>query len=358
MKRIFPLVLLLLILPSLLHAARAKIKLIAQDPYASAMVIDADTGETLYEENSNAIIYPASVLKLMDLLIVLEQIEQGRLHLDEMVQVTAEAAKMGGSQVYLDPKEQFSVEDLLYALMVQSANDAAVALAVRVAGSKAGFIALMNKRAQELGMVNTQFHSVHGLPPSQGQGVDKTTAQDLSILCRELANKPEVFKYTSTMERDFRDGKFIMRTHNHLLKNVYGCDGFKTGFFQAAGFSIAATAKRNGVRIIALVLGSQNRKVRDAKAIELLEKGFAMVPPRPVAVPSKKTASAAPAGKVHKEVQDPLTPALSPKKIIEKNGTEQWKVFLAGVAAGIFIYGLISFVISRRSKRGYRRYRR
>jgi len=358
MKRIFLLIVLCVATPTLLHAARAKVKLIAQDPYAAAMVIDADTGKTLHEENGNAIIYPASVLKLMDLLIVLEQIEQGRLHLDDMVQVTKEAAKMGGSQVYLDSKEQFPVEDLIYALMVQSANDAAVALAIRVAGSKAGFIALMNKRAQELGMLNTQFHSVHGLPPSEGQQVDKTTAHDLAILCRELIKKPEVFKYTSAVEKEFRDGKFIMRTHNHLLKDVSGCDGLKTGFFQAAGFSIAATAKRNGVRIIALVLGSQNRKVRDKKAVELLEKGFAMVPPRPEQVLTEK-AKTVPLETVKIDTEPVSTPATSPETIIGKSSfAETWKVFLLGVITGIVLYGFVSFMIQRSNKRGYRRYRR
>ena len=198
-----------------------------------------------------------------------------------MVQVTREAAKTGGSQVYLDPKEQFPVEDLLYALMVQSANDAAVALATHVAGSKEGFVALMNKKAQELGMKDTHFYSVHGLPPSEGQKPDETTARDLSILCRELADRPEALKYTGTKERGFRENTFIMRNHNHLLGQVDGCDGFKTGYFEAAGFSMAVTAKRGGVRIIALVMGSKDRKVRDAKASELLAKGFSIVPPKP-----------------------------------------------------------------------------
>ncbi|MBU4262162.1 MAG: D-alanyl-D-alanine carboxypeptidase [Proteobacteria bacterium] len=281
MKRLTFCLLLLLLLAPAAMAARTPLKVISKDPYVSALVIDADSGKTLFEENADAEVYPASVLKLMNLYVILDRIEHGALKLDEMVQITPEAAKIGGSQVYLDPKEQFSVEDLLYALMVQSANDAAVALATHIAGSKEGFIALMNQKAQELGMKNSHFNSVHGLPPSQGQQPDVITARDLAILCRELAKRPEALQYTSTQTRGFRDDKFIMRTHNKLLSRFPGCDGFKTGYYDAAGFSIAATAKRGGVRIITLVMGSKDRKVRDAKAAELLSKGFSLVPPQP-----------------------------------------------------------------------------
>ncbi len=281
MKRFAAGLLILLFMAPVALAARNPLSAIAKDPYLSALVIDADTGKVLFTENADAKVYPASVLKLMDLLVILGRIEQGALKLTDMVQVTPEAAKIGGSQVYLDPKEQFPVEDLLYALMVQSANDAAVALATHVAGSKEGFVALMNQKAQELGMKNTRFHSVHGLPPSEGQEPDVTTARDFAILCRELVKRPEALKYTGTQSKGFREDKFIMRNHNKLLTQVTGCDGLKTGYFQAAGFSIAATAQKGGVRIIALVMGSKDRKVRDAKASELLAKGFTIVPPRP-----------------------------------------------------------------------------
>ncbi|MBU0908575.1 MAG: D-alanyl-D-alanine carboxypeptidase [Proteobacteria bacterium] len=295
MKRLAFCVLLLIFLAPAAMAARTPLKVISKDPYVSALVIDADSGKTLFEENADTEVYPASVLKLMNLYVILDRIEQGALKLDEMVQITPEAAKIGGSQVYLDSKEQFPVEDLLYALMVQSANDAAFALATHIAGSKDGFIALMNQKAQELGMKNSQFNSVHGLPPSQGQQPDVTTARDLAILCRELAKRPEALKYTGTQTRGFREDKFIMRNHNKLLTRVPGCDGFKTGYYDAAGFSIAATAKRGGVRIITLVMGSKDRKVRDAKAAELLAKGFSLVPPQPqVAAPATTPAVAPP----------------------------------------------------------------
>jgi D-alanyl-D-alanine carboxypeptidase (penicillin-binding protein 5/6) len=289
MKHFFVSLLIVVLFGQISWAGRARIETISQDPYRSALLLDADTGETLFADNADAIVYPASVLKLMVLLVTLDRIEQGTLNLNDMVQVTVEAYKMGGSQVYLDPKEQFPVDDLLYALMVQSANDAAVALATHIGGSKDNFVTMMNQKAEELGMKNTRFYSVHGLPPADGQKVDVTTAQDFAILCRELTHHPEVYKYTGTKVKDFRDGQFIMRNHNHLLGEVEGCDGFKTGYFKAAGFSIAATAKRNGVRLIAIVMGSKDRKVRDARTKELLAKGFAMVPPKP------KPAAAAPA---------------------------------------------------------------
>ena len=348
----------LLIAPSS-WAGRKKIATISKDPYLSALVIDASTGKTLIDENSTLKAYPASVVKMMVLLVVLEQIEKGTLNLSDMVQVTPEAARMGGSQVYLDPKEQFPVEDLLYALVIQSANDAAVALAIHVSGSKEGFVALMNERAASLGMKDTRFHSVHGLPPSEGQQVDTTTAKDLSILAMKLAKRKETFKYTGTEERQFRGGDFIMRTHNHLLENVDGCDGFKTGYFRAAGFSIVATAKRKGVRLIAVVLGSKHRKVRDAKATELLTKGFSMVPAR-------AEADIAIEPYVKKDL-----PVLQPEKteealsVVEKQDTvgeeketaltdNGWIMFFLGVSVGLLPF---VFLVISRTKRSNRRAR-
>ena len=358
MKYIYPIICLLLIsfTASTSFAARTKIQNIATDPYRSAILLNAATGEVLFEKNADAVVYPASSLKLMTLLVILERIEQGFLKLDDMVQVTVEAYKMGGSQVYLDPKEQFPIEDLLYALMIQSANDAAVALAGHVAGSQEAFVEMMNKKAAELGMNHTTFHSVHGLPPSNNKGVDVSTARDFGILCRYLSTKPEVFKYTSARVRDFRGGEFIMRTHNHLLKQVAGCDGFKTGYFTKAGFSIAATAKRGGVRIIAIVMGSKNRKVRDAKAIELLNKGFAMVPQQPeqavqkhpvpsvtVATPEKNTKTAEPEqveAKTSKAVQAPAG----------KSGFA-WTTFFMGLVLGFILYAALNYVIARKKRK-------
>jgi len=276
-------------------AARAPIPTRSADPYLAALTINADTGEVVFEENADEPAYPASLVKLMMLLILQEKIEAGTLRLEDQVRTTAAAARIGGSQVYLAEGEVFSLEDMLYALIIQSANDAAAALAIHVAGSPEGFVRLMNQRAAELGMADTVFHSVHGLPPGRDQEPDVTTARDLSRLSAELARHPEIFRYTSATYRPFRDGQFEMRSHNRLLGDVEGCDGLKTGYFKAGGYSIAATARRRGVRFIAVVMGARQRPVRDAKARELLAAAFSSVvlpPPTPETTPTPRAAAA------------------------------------------------------------------
>lgn len=250
-------------------------------PYVGAIIVDAYSGSVLFEDNADRLGSPASTLKLMTLLVIQERIAAGRLKLSDMVKVSKEAYATGGSQVYLDPKESFSVDDMLYALMIQSANDAAVALAEHVAGSKAEFVKLMNLRAEELGMKNTRFATVHGLPPAPGEKPDVTTARDMAILACELCRHADIFAYTSESYRQFRTGSqqpFDMRTHNPFLKNkVEGCDGFKTGFTTSAGWSIVVTCKRKGRRINIVVLSSEARLLRDAEASKLLDKGFALI---------------------------------------------------------------------------------
>jgi serine-type D-Ala-D-Ala carboxypeptidase (penicillin-binding protein 5/6) len=255
---------------------------IATNPYLGAIVVEAATGKVLFEDKADAKGYPASMLKLMDLLIILEKTEQKKISFQDPVTVSAKASHIGGSRVWLAEKETFTVDEMLYALIVQSANDVAVALAEKLAGSTDAFVELMNKRAQELGMTNTVFHSVHGLPPGPGQEHDVTTARDFVLLCRELLKHKDTLRYTSTREHAFRpnDPKHMvmMRTHDHLLGQVEGVDGLKTGYFTEAGYSIAITAERKGQRVIAVVLGSADRKVRDAKAAELVAKGFLALP--------------------------------------------------------------------------------
>ena len=270
---------------------------IAATPYLGAIVVEAATGKVLYDDKADAKGYPASMLKLMDLLIILEKIEQKQIALQDPVQVSAKASHIGGSRVWLAEKETFSVDDMLYALTVQSANDVAVALAEKLAGSTEAFVELMNKRAQALGMTNTIIHSVHGLPPGLGQEHDVTTARDFALLCRELLKHKDTLRYTATRERAFRpnDPKHMvmMRNHDHLLGEVEGVDGLKTGYFAEAGYSIAITAERKGQRVIAIVLGSADRKVRDAKAAELVAKGFLALPAAPTTASPAKAASTA-----------------------------------------------------------------
>jgi D-alanyl-D-alanine carboxypeptidase (penicillin-binding protein 5/6) len=298
------------------------------------------------------------MLKLMDLYIILERIQKGTLLPHEMVQVTTESYKTGGSQVYLDPREEFSVEELTYALMIQSANDAAVALATHIAGSKDRFADLMNQKAKELGMKNTTFHSVHGLPPSRNQAPDVTTARDMAKLCLALVHNPETFKYTGTRMRGFRNDTFNMVNHNKLLTRYSGCDGLKTGYYHAAGFSIAATAKKNGVRILTLVMGSENRKVRDQKAMELLSTGFGLVKPKantaessavvaptvpPAATVQPTFATQSPGVQEKPSAKEPEAVGGGKEKKEEKSSN--WRMFFIGFGAGcLFVLGFFMIV--------------
>ncbi len=259
--------------------ADARLTRIARSPYVGAIVVDAGSGRVLFEDRADRPAYPASVVKLMTFLLVLERIDAGAIAIDDPVRVTREAARMGGSQVYLAENEVFPVDDLLYALMIQSANDAAVALAIHVAGSKQAFVDLMNVRARSLGMHATQFASPHGLPPGRGQQPDVTTARDVATLSRAVLRHPLALRYTSARRHTLRGGKFVMDTHNKLLATFPGCDGLKTGYYHAAGFSLSATAARDGARVIAVVLGSDSPRTRDAKAAELLRIGLEQAEP-------------------------------------------------------------------------------
>lgn len=269
----------LMLVPARLMAARAEIPDRKGDPYLGAIVIDAESGRVLLESQPDIMVYPASVVKLMTMAVVLDRLEAGAFSLTDMVPVSRSAMNMGGSQVYLDVKEQFSVEDMLYALIIQSANDAALALAEFAGGSREAFVRMMNEKAASIGMKRTRLHSPHGLPPSEGQAPDITTARDISLLARHLAANPLAMKIMSTQERPFRNGEFMLRTHNKLMTTFAGCDGMKTGYYRAAGFSIAATAERNGKRVIAVVMGSVDKNRRNDAAAELLEQGFGLVGP-------------------------------------------------------------------------------
>jgi D-alanyl-D-alanine carboxypeptidase (penicillin-binding protein 5/6) len=242
--------------------------------FKSAIVIDAETGLTLVAANENQRRQPASMLKMMTELIVLEHMAEGELKLDDPVKVSAKSSKMGGSQVYLKHGEIFTVEELLHALAIHSANDAAVALAEHVAGSTDAFIDLMNMRAQDMGMANTEFHTVHGLPPGWRQEPDMTTARDMAILGRELVQYPQALKWASTKTAPFRDGKFTLYNPNKLVGNYRGLDGIKTGYTGPAGFCVTASAIQKGKRLISVVMGCSTDKARATETTRLLTYGF------------------------------------------------------------------------------------
>jgi D-alanyl-D-alanine carboxypeptidase (penicillin-binding protein 5/6) len=242
-------------------------------------VVDAHTARILYESGAFNYAYPASVTKLMTLLLTLEAIEQGKVHLTDKVKITPEISAIGGSQIWLDPREtNFTVEDLLYATVVHSACDAAYALAVHVAGSHDAFDELMNKRARDLGMNATIFHSPHGLPPGKGKQPDISTPYDIALLSLEVLHHPEALKYTATSLTYLRDGATMLASRNPLLSRrsggYPGCDGLKTGYHRIGGYSIAVTARRNGERVIAVILGSADRNTRNREARKLLDRGF------------------------------------------------------------------------------------
>jgi D-alanyl-D-alanine carboxypeptidase len=283
----------------------------ARAAYVGAIIVDADSGEVLFEDKADTVSPPASMTKLMTFAVVHDRITSGALSLDTPVTVTAEDSRIGGTQVWLKQGETFAVEELIYAMMIQSGNDTAHALARAAAGSTPAFIELMNAKARALGMKQTTFRTPHGLPPSNrriAEG-DLTSPRDYSILCRYLLGSTNVTKYTSIRQRPFGTGQrtadrvIQMTNHNHLLEKVTGVDGLKTGFTNGAGYCLAASAERNGRRIITIVMGSPDSKTRDLKVIELLERGFATPasamptvrtnapasPAKPVSPPAPKT---------------------------------------------------------------------
>lgn len=238
--------------------------------------MDAESGQVLFEYNAHKQVIPASIVKMMVLLLVMEEMEAGNLHLSDIVTVSAWASKIGGHQVYLAEGEMFSLAELLKAVAISSANDAATAVAEYLAGDTEACVKMMNARARELGMKNTTFANVHGLPPDKGQKENSTTAYDIALLARELLKYPQIFTWTSTIEDTFRNGTFTLtNTNRQLLRTYRGVDGLKTGFHnRGAGFNVCVTAKRENRRFIAVVMGAERKVDRYRAAVDLLNRGF------------------------------------------------------------------------------------
>ncbi|NLX27071.1 MAG: D-alanyl-D-alanine carboxypeptidase [Lentisphaerae bacterium] len=264
------------------HTTQVHSELIG-NPYQSAIVVDVRTGKILYENKATGYAYPASITKLMTLLLVLEQIDNGKIHLDDKVAITKEVSEIGGSEVYLDARESgfYTVDNLLQALMIHSANDAARALALHVAGSRDTFVAMMNRRAEELGMNSTTYHSEHGLPPSDGTQPDISTPYDIALLCLAVMRHPKTLELSSTKlawlpQSPIRSEEFMLANRNILVRQepYPGCDGLKTGYHAKGGYSLAATAKKGEQRILAVIVGSPDSKTRTAEVRKLLDIGF------------------------------------------------------------------------------------
>ena len=239
---------------------------------ASAVLMEKETGSFLLEENSHEKLEPASVTKIMTLLLVMEAVDAGRISKDDMVSVSAYAAGMGGSQVYLEEGEQMPVSEMLKCVTVVSGNDCAVALAEHLAGSEGAFVSQMNQRAQELGMADTTFLNCTGLP-AQGH---VTSAHDIALMSRELIlHHPSIREYTTIWMDTIRGGEFGLTNTNRLVRFYEGATGLKTGFTNSAMYCMSATAERNGMELIAVVMKSptSNQRFEDAKA--LLDYGFA-----------------------------------------------------------------------------------
>ena len=240
----------------------------------AAVLMDAATGEILYEQDIHTQYTPASMVKMMVALIVMEKVREGSLRLEDSITISGRAAKIGGSQVYLKQGEVFTLEELMKALMIHSANDASTAIAETVAGSVEAFVDLMNLKAQEIGMKDTVFHSVHGLPPGKGQEKDLSSAHDMALLGRVLSQNPKILQWASTVEEPFRGGQFTLHNTNKLLTRYKGMDGIKTGYIRESGFCITATALRDSTRMIAVVMGAPTDAVRTVETTRLLTLGF------------------------------------------------------------------------------------
>lgn len=238
----------------------------------SAILMEANTGTVLYEFNSDMALPPASVTKIMTLLLVREEIEKGNLKYSDMVTASAYAASMGGSQVYLKEGEQMTVEDMIKSVVISSANDAAVALAEHISGSEDLFVLKMNEKARELGMQNTNFENTNGLDDTVLNHV--ASARDIAIMSRELIKYEDILKYSSTWMDSIRDGQFGLTNTNRLVRFYQGATGLKTGSTAKAKFCVSVTAERQGMHLICVIMGAPSSDIRNSIATKLLNWGF------------------------------------------------------------------------------------
>ncbi|MFZ2463795.1 MAG: D-alanyl-D-alanine carboxypeptidase family protein [Caldibacillus thermoamylovorans] len=239
----------------------------------SAILIERDTGTVLFEKNSDEKLSPASMTKIMTMLLIMEALEDGKIQWNEKVRTSEYAASMGGSQVFLEEGEEMTVDELLRAISISSANDASVAMAERIAGSEKQFVKMMNQKAKELGLKDTKFQNATGLPAKNHY----SSARDMAILAKELLKHEKITNYTSQYESYLREGtdkKFWLVNTNRLLKFYPGVDGLKTGFTKEAKYCLTATAKKGDMRVIAVVFGAPTSKERNKLITEMFDYAF------------------------------------------------------------------------------------
>ncbi len=253
---------------------KGKAAAVPAEKYKAYLVMEANSGKVLEEENAHEKRAPASMVKLMVADIVMEKLARGEIHLTDKITASKAASKIGGSQVYLKEGEEFTLEELMQAMMIHSANDAAYAIAEFISGNVDDFVALMNEKVKDLKMSDTEFHSVHGLPPAKDQKEDLTSCYDMAILARELVKYPKLMEWTSTKQGEFRGGKFILSNTNKLLAKMPEVDGLKTGYYRSTGFNVTVTAKKGNLRLIVVVMGSSTGKLREEFALGKLKTYF------------------------------------------------------------------------------------
>lgn len=261
----------LLVLPLMGRAKAVELDL----PAPSAILMDRITGTVLYESNCDERLAPASVTKVMTLLLVMEAIDGGKIGWQDMVTASEAAAAKGGSQVYLKVGETMCVEEMVKSVTVSSANDCACALAEHIAGSESAFVELMNARAAELGMENTHFVNCTGLDDGENAAQHRTTARDIAIMSRELLGHPDIRKFTTIWMDTVRGGAFGLSNTNKLVRFYEGTTGLKTGYTSSAGHCLSASAEREGMELIAVVLNCKSSQDRFQAAKAMLDYGFA-----------------------------------------------------------------------------------
>nr|WP_090719107.1 D-alanyl-D-alanine carboxypeptidase family protein [Paenibacillus typhae] len=230
----------------------------------SAILMDAGTGTIIYEKNSHDKLPPASITKIMTMLLTVEALDEGRLQLTDMVRTSEYAASMGGSQIFLEPGEEMSVDEMLKGIAMASGNDASVAMAEKIAGSESAFVDMMNSKAEELGLKDTHFANCNGLPAENHY----SSAHDIAVISRELLKHERIIKYTGSYQDYLRkdtEKPFWLVNTNKLVRFYTGADGLKTGYTSEAKFCLSATASRDGLRAVAVVLGEPNTKTRNSE---------------------------------------------------------------------------------------------